>query len=233
MSGPAPILREVHRLRRFAHELQEGIDRFPRQLKAQQAKLARQEEAQREGVEALKRLKVTVHQNEGLLKSTHGQIAKYERQLNEAASKKEYDALQGEIAAARAKCKQLEDDILAGMDEVETRTAGLPELERATQQAREELARWEETARVRLAEQQAQLKETQTRLAEVEATLPANVREQYRRIITAMGQEGLSAVRSNTCAACGTEITAQNYNDLLAGNFFVCKSCGRILYLPE
>src|SRR5438067_383283 len=138
MSGPALVIREAHRLRRYAHDLQEKVNRFPLQLKAQQGKVTRQEEAQREAAETLKKLKLTVHDKEVTLKATHGQVQKYEKQLEEAAAKKEYDALQHEIAAARAKRDQLEEDILNGMGEIEERTAQLPALEKAVQDARAE-----------------------------------------------------------------------------------------------
>jgi predicted CXXCH cytochrome family protein len=43
----------------------------------------------------------------------------------------------------------------------------------------------------------------------------------------------MAAVQGRTCSACHSEITAQNYNELLQELFVVCKSCDRILYLPE
>src|SRR5262245_26021624 len=107
MPGPASLMREIHRLRRFARDLQEQIDRLPRQQKAHQAKIARQEELLKQEQEAVKRLKVAGHEKEVSLKTTHGQIARYEQQRNEATAKKEYDALQAEIAGARAKAQQL------------------------------------------------------------------------------------------------------------------------------
>src|SRR5262249_4003550 len=112
MPAPADVFRAIHRLRRSAHDLQEQLDRFPRQLKAQQARVARQEELLRQAHDAIKKLKVTAQKMEGELKDRHAQIGKYERQLNEVTSKKEYDALQHEIAAARADCGRLEDEIL-------------------------------------------------------------------------------------------------------------------------
>ncbi len=48
-----------------------------------------------------------------------------------------------------------------------------------------------------------------------------------------MGPDGMAAVKNRSCAACSTEITAQSYNELLQEQFVACKSCGRILYLPE
>ncbi len=231
MSGPAVVFRELHRLRRFAHELQEQIDRQPRLQKAQQAKVARQEENYRQAQDAVKHLKVEIHGKEGALKSTHGQIAKYERQLNEAGAKKEYDALQHEIADAKTACQRLEEEIFAGMTEIEEKTARLPELDQAVKQAKEEYAKFESGMTERLAGFRAQLAETQAQLQAHEAELPVKLRGQYERFVAAQGHDALATVHGQTCAACYTEITAQQYNELQQELFVLCKSCGRILYL--
>ncbi len=233
MPGPAILFREIHRLRRFTNDLQEQIDRAPRQQKAQEAKIARQEEIYRQAQDAIKHLKVDIHSKEGLLKTTHGQIAKYQKQLNEAESKKEYDALQHEINDARAACQRLEEEILTGMGETEEKTAQLPELEKAVRLAKEEAAKFEAGAKERLAGLQSQLAEAQKQLQEQEATIPAAIRSSYDRFVTAHGADALSAVQGRTCAACYTEITAQQANELQQELFVPCKACGRILYLPE
>jgi predicted nucleic acid-binding Zn-ribbon protein len=233
MSGPAVLFREIHRLRRFAHELQEQIDRLPRQQKIQQTKVARQEESLRQAQDALKHLKVDIHSKEGTLKATHGQIAKYQKQLNGAESKKEYDALQHEISDAKTACARLEEEILEALGQSEEKSAQLPELEKAVRQAKEEQAQFESAMQERLASYQAQLAQTRQQLQEREAVLPANLRAQYERVVAAMGHEALSSVQGQSCAACYTEITAQQYNELQQELFVPCKSCGRILYLPE
>jgi predicted nucleic acid-binding Zn-ribbon protein len=233
MPGLTDLFREIHRLRRFGHDLREQLERVPRQLKAQQAKVARQEELLRQGQEALKHLKVTTHEKEVSLRSAHQQIAKHERQLNEAASKKEYDALKAEIAADREKCQRLEDEILQAMTDTDERTAALPALEQNVRQAKEEYTRAEQGAGERVASLQAQLAEAQAQLAAAETQIPADGRTQYDRVVNALGADALAAVTNRNCSACYTGITAQNYNDLLIGNLVLCKSCGRILYLPE
>jgi predicted nucleic acid-binding Zn-ribbon protein len=232
MPGPAELFREIHRLRRFAHDLQEQIDRVPRQLKAQQTKVARQEDALREGHESIKRLKVAVHEKEVSLKGTHQLIRKHQQQLNQAESKKEYDALQAEIKQEQEKCRNLEDEILQAMTDSEEQAGRLPELEKAVQQAKEDLSRHEKDSTERVASLRAQLAEAQQQLAAVEAEVPADIRGGYNRVVNALGPDALAAVRDRTCSACHTEITAQNYNDVLQGRFVQCKSCGRILYLP-
>jgi predicted nucleic acid-binding Zn-ribbon protein len=233
MSGPAVVIREAHRLRRYAADLQEQINRFPIQLKAQQTRVTRQEEAQRDGVETLKKLKVTVHEHEVTLKTTHTQIKKHEKQLDEAGSKKEYDALRQEIDADKAKVQQLEEEILNGMGEIDERTAKLPDLEKAVKDARAEFARWEKTTQEKLVMQKDELAKALTRLKEVEGQLHDKFRDTYKRMVGAKGPDAFAAVSGRTCGGCGTEITAQNLNELKSGVFFVCRSCERMLYLPD
>jgi predicted nucleic acid-binding Zn-ribbon protein len=232
MPGPAVIFREIHRLRRFARDLQEQIERIPRQLKAQKAKVEHQEKVQREAQEGLKKLKVTLHEKEVTLRTTHNQIAKHEKQREKAESKKEYDALQVEITAERDTCRRLEDEILEGMGASEEQTAQLPELDKAVQQAKREYADFEKGVGARQADLTAQLHDAQAQLKTVEETLPPEVLDSYRRVVAAKGADALAAVQDRTCAACYTEITAQQKNELHAEHFVVCKSCGRILYLP-
>jgi uncharacterized protein len=233
MSGPAEVIREIHRLRRFARDLQEQIDRGPRQLKAQQAKVVKQEEIQREAQETLKKLKVHLHDKETTLKTTHAQIIKHKGQLNAAASKKEYDALQSEMNAEKALCSKLEDEILAGMSDIEDRTAQLPELEKASQMARAEFKKFEAGAVERRTALVQQLNETTAKLKEIEPSIPADVRTTYNRIVGGMGADAFASVVNGNCTACNTGITAQRSTELLMHHFVVCIACGKMLYLPE
>lgn len=233
MISPAATLREAHRLRRHAKDLQSEIDRGPIRLKAQQAKIAKQEESLRQGQETLKKQKVKMHEKEVTLKTAQQQITKYEEQRNKATSKKEYDAFQAEIASTRKQILKIEDDILEVMSEVEEKAAQIPELDKAVKQAKEELVQFEKTTQARAAGLTEQFRQAQKELADIEATLAPEVRTQYLRLVTARGEDALSAVQGRTCQACYTEITAQSYNELMQGMFVACKSCGRILYLPE
>jgi uncharacterized protein len=232
MAGPATILREIHRLKRFAKDLQSEIERGPRLLRGQQVKVARQEELYKEAQDELKRLKVASHEKEVQLKATLQQIDKHERQLNEAASKKEYDALKAEIASDKRKCSQLEDDILESLTQIEERTAQLPESEQAVRRAKAEYTDYEKNAEGRLAGLRQQFEETQRQIEQIEATLPDDVQPHYARLIAARGEDSLAPVENRTCMACYTEITAQSANELHQGKFVFCKNCGRALYLP-
>jgi predicted nucleic acid-binding Zn-ribbon protein len=227
-------MREIHRLRRHARDLQNRIEMAPLQLKAHQARVTREEEALREAQDGIKHLKVTTHEKEVTLKTVRQQIQKYEKQREEAGSKKEYDTFQAEITAAQAKVRKLEDEILETMVETEEQTARLPERDKALQQAKADLARFEAEVQVRQADLAEQHRQALAQIATVEATLPeGDLRGLYQRQVRARGEDALSAVENRTCMACYTEITAQQSQDLKMEELVICKSCGRILYLPE
>src|SRR5262249_51783582 len=129
-------LREIHRLRHAAKDLTERIEAGPRQIKAQHAAMARHGENLKKAQDDLKHLKVQTHQKEVSLKSASEQIKKYEKQLNEIMSKKEYDALKHELATTRASEGKLEDEILAAFTDVEERQKKIPELEKTLAQSK-------------------------------------------------------------------------------------------------
>jgi predicted nucleic acid-binding Zn-ribbon protein len=233
MAGPAVIFREIHRLRRFARDLQEQLDRIPRLLKAHQAKVVRAEEAHRQAKDEVRHWKVKASDGEKALKAKHGDIARFEKQRDQAGSTKEYEALGTEIHHAREKCDEIENEVLAAMEEGEKLEAALPGLEKAAQQAREELVKAEQESAPRKESLTAQLNETTARLQGLEAEIPPDHRAQYNRTVSSLGADGMAAVSDRACTACYTEITAKALGQLQQEEFVVCKSCGRILYLPE
>ena len=233
MPGPAAILRDLHRLERHAADLQAQIERAPNALKVQQARVTRAEDTHKEAQEAIKRYKIAIHEKEVSLRAKNQQIAKHQKQLNEATAKKEYDALRAEINAEKRAVSELEDDILNDMGESEELTAKLPELEKAVGEAKESAARFEQENEGRQAGFDEQLKQANQSLKEIEATLPEDILPIYERLLARMGEDAMSAIQGRTCIACYTEITAQTYNQLLQSQFVACMNCGRILYLPE
>lgn len=233
MSAPGPILREIHRLLTHAQDLQTRITQAPKTLLAQQQKVRKQEEILQKAQDELKKLKVATHEKEVQIKTKRQQIEKYEKQLNDITNKKEYDALKHEIANAKAEISQLEDEILAQMEEADQRAAALPPLDKETKQAQADLAEFESSTATRLTAFAEQRQQALGQLPALEATLSPEVLDLYERPVKAKGADALSGVENRTCVACYTDMTSQNYNELISGRFVACKSCGRILYPAE
>jgi uncharacterized protein len=234
MPGPAALLRELHRLRRHLRDLQAELDRAPRQLKVRQAKLAEQEKAFLEAQDALKHVKVGIHEKEVSLKATHQQLSKFEKQLEETVTnKKEYDLKKAEIAQANQRAAELENQILEAMADSEERSARLPEQEKALQQARADHAEFEKAHQAKVARLEEEQRRTQEELTASEAQVPEKLRPDYLRLVNAYGADALAPVTGQVCSNCRTTITAQQLALLAQEMYVTCKSCARILYLPE
>jgi predicted nucleic acid-binding Zn-ribbon protein len=227
------LMREIHRYRKNAKDIQTRIEQGPKQLKAQKDKVTRQEENLHKAQGELKHLKVETHQKEVSLKSTDEKTKKYEKQLGDIMSKKEYDALKIELAHAREQAGKLEDEILAVLSEVEEKTARIPELENNLKEGRAQMEQFVREYDERMARLAQEQKEVLQKLADVEATLPEDIKPHYERLTSLKGEDALALVENRTCTACYTEITPQNDNDLMRGLFILCKNCGRIMYLAE
>lgn len=233
MSGVSQSLREIHRLRKHARDLQAEIDRAPVQFRAQKNRLAKCEAAFAEAQDALKHLKVTTHEREVTLKSTHQQIARYEQQTNEVTDSKAFEALKHEIAAAKQKAQTLEDAILDGMAQAEDQATRQPELEAAAKKVKVDFATFEGEQKERLSRLSEQLRTALGQLKEAEERIPDEFTPHYQRLVNAYGADALAAVEGKSCTQCHTQITTQQNHDVLTGRFVCCTSCGRGLYLPE
>ena len=230
MPGPGPILREIHRLRRSIHDLESASENGPRQLKAQQNKIAKDEENVKKAQEIVKQSKVHIHEKEVSIKATQAEIAKYEKQLGEISTKKEYDALRSEIAKAKAGIQKIEDAILELMIEGDDKAKLVPEAEKAVKKAKDDLVQFERDLEERLKRYAVEKTRAALDLKNVEASLPEDVKVHYHRLAGLQGEDCIAAVEGQTCTACYTDVTAQMANELLRGAWVLCKSCGRILY---
>ena len=134
----------------------------------------------------------------------------------------------------------LEDDLLNIYGDVETLTAALAVQEAEVKQLATDVARFQAEIEAQAGAQQAQLAELETAIVEAEEIIPVDQRERYRRTVKQLGADAMAAVdvdfkaKLGTCSGCFVTITSQCLNEVInAENLTFCKSCGRVLYLPE
>jgi hypothetical protein len=232
MSTPVPhLLREAHRLRRHLRELKAEIDLGPRVLKIQEQKLAAAKQAHAAAHEYVQKLKLKIRDDEGTLKVVNGQLAKFEKQLNDAASPKEFEGKQSEIRQAKEKIAAVEEAILMGMEELEQKTAHLPTDDQTWADAQTEFEQYKIDAKERLERLTADQKASVAELANVDGQFPAAVKPQYDRLIKAYGPDGMAALSGKVCGQCRVALSDQARSDITAGKFICCSTCGRALYM--
>jgi uncharacterized protein len=233
MANLHTALRECHRLRKHLRELQAEIDRGPRLLKNQQARLATAEAAHKEHYDTIKQLKLKLKEDEGSLKTIETHLGKLYTRSMEVTTMKEMDATRHETEIANGKKGTLEDAILTGMGEIEERTAAIPTVEKTWADAQADFKQYGIDAAERLERMQMDQKASQAKLIEHEATLPEEVKTAYDRNVKAQGPDALAGLVGRVCQHCRGSITEQQRNDATAGRFITCPSCYRILYVSE
>jgi predicted nucleic acid-binding Zn-ribbon protein len=227
------ILRELHSLHQQMAELQRREERGPKQIAAHQANVARLEAAAQEAQNKVLQTKLSVDRKQLDLKASEGRISDWRIKLNSCQTNKEYQTLLEQIAAAEMAASVLEDEILEGLERIEQLDIAARDVKKTLDAARAE----QEKVKHRVAEElvvvAADIARLRERLAIEEARVPASLRTDYERVVHAKGADALSPVEDGVCTGCGQRITLNALNELGMGRTGFCKSCGRLLYLPE
>jgi predicted nucleic acid-binding Zn-ribbon protein len=233
MSVTAIALRELHRIHQQLSDLRERLERGPKQVRAREANVAKLEAELAKAQADSKAAKVHADQKQLLLKSGETKIEDLRRKLNAANSNREYQALLEQIAADEMANSVLADEILEALEKVDEMQLQIKEAQEKVAKAKEELAKTQQTVRG----QQSSLEEDVTRLesdlVRAEASLPADFREAYNRVVKSKGSDAMAQVEGETCGGCFHRITANVYSSLIMGRAVFCQSCGRLMYLPE
>ena len=224
------VVAEIHRLHQQLREVQEQMERGPRQLKARQQatqqKLA-DLEAQKQKHKALR---VAVDQKSLQLKSNEAKIGDLRVKLNQASSNREFDIIRAQIDADTMANSVLEDEILDALEKVDAAQVAVRQLEEAVTAARAEEARLAAETETVLPGLQAQVGQLQQVLATTEEDLPPDFVNHYRRLVQAHGAGALAEVEGNICSSCYVSLPPQLALQVKAGQVLFCKTCGRLLY---
>jgi uncharacterized protein len=233
MEQHTSVLQEIHtyllRIRSVSEELDEG----PRRLKRLQARITSAEKALADHQAKIKSLKVGINDREVSLKANAEQIKKYKRDLNGITSKKEFDALNIEIAGLEKRNSDLEDEGLQMMTQVEEAAAKVPEFEKNIAQAKADHAGFDQEHKAQLPSWQSRLDEAKKQFAEKKMLIPEEWRKILDRQELSEGADALAALNGRSCSACYTDVTAQQVTMISSGKVEACKNCGKLLYLQS
>jgi uncharacterized protein len=227
------IMRTLHRIHTQLSDLRGRIAAGPRQIAAHTTHLEAAETARTGVQDDVKRAKMAADQKQLQLKTAEAKIRDLDGKLNACKTNREYQTLTEQIAADTMATKVLEDEILEALDRIDTVRKSLPAAETAVESARKVLGE----TKARVAAEATQLDgEVQRLRGELEATereLPADIRDLYDRAVKQKGAEGMAPLDGESCGGCFRQITGNMHSDLLMGKVIMCRSCGRLLYLPE
>ena len=233
MSVTAAALRELHRIHQQLAELRDRLERGPKQVRAREANVAQLEARLAEARDKTKQTQLAVDRKQLDLKSGEQKVVDLRVKLNQANSNREYQSFLEQIAAAEMAGSVLSDEILEGMEKVDQLSAAAKDAEKNLATGKQEMEKTRHAVEDSAASIRADVTRLESELVAAEQSLPTDMKADYQRIVRSKGADSLSSVDDGVCTGCGQQITLNMQNELNLSKLVFCKSCGRLLYLPE
>jgi len=233
MTFTAAALRELHRIHRQLADLRERLDRGPKQIKARTTNVAAAEDKLAKTQAESKAARVAIDQKQLLLRSGESKIFELKNKLNACNTNREYQALRDQILADEMANSVLSDEILEAMERSDQFKHTIAEAEQQIAKAKEELTKAQQTVRSQEETLLGEVARLEKDLREAEAGLPDDLREAYQRIVKVHGEDAMAQVEGESCGGCHKQLTPNIMSQLSMANVVFCKTCGRLLYLPE
>lgn len=228
------LLVELQGLDTQIFRLTAEIDAIPQRIKESDDAFREKTANLKQLEDDLKSLQVKKKEREGALEAGEGTIKKYQGQLGQVKTNKEYSALLDEINRVKADDSLVEETILNLMDEIDAANKKIA--------AEKEFLRQEEQ---KLAGEKKELNEESARLtaerggyekarAELAARIDKKILDKYTRIVTNRDGLAVVAVANDTCQGCFRVMPPQVINEVrLRTSVVICENCARILYVED
>ena len=232
MDGHLKTLIELQALDTRIGGLEAEAAKLPKDIEAVRARTA-EAKKQVDGAKAsLDAARKDTRAKEKDLEDNQVKRQKFEGQLYQVKTNKEYSAVLAEIEEVKQQKSRIEEEILTLMERQERLTGEIKDAEGALKAAEVEGSTAEKSLRERLAAVEAELSGVKGERAGATRGLPANLLADYDRLLRA--RAGLAIVpvlKPNLCGACRMTVTPQRLQELRAQNaLLACESCGRYIY---
>ena len=227
------ILRTLHRIHRQLTDLRERLDRGPKQIRATEKNVKHREEDLAKTKAEARALRMAADQKQLQLKSIEDKVKDLRRKLNTATTNREYQVLLEQIAGDEMTNSVLSDEILEAMEKADAFQKNIAETEAALAAARQRTGEVRGEVAKREPLLKADIARLEAELQQAEATLPRDICEMYQRVVRQKGEDALAAIENQCCDGCNQQVPLNLVSQVMMGQPVFCKSCGRLLYMPE
>ncbi len=211
--------------------LEADLARLPREIAALRAAIEEGKLAVEGAKSRLDGARKSQRAKEKDLEDNRVKRQKFEGQLYQVKTNKEYSAVLAEIEEVKQEKARIEDEILGFMEQQE-RLAGEVKEAEALLRSRESQGRSDEAVlaeKLRVAE--IDLAGVKSERAELTRGLPVAVLADYDKILKHRGTAVVEVTKPNFCGGCHVTITPQRLQELRQQSALIhCESCGRYLY---
>jgi predicted nucleic acid-binding Zn-ribbon protein len=164
------------------------------------------------------------------VKANKEKMQKYESQQMQVKTNKEFKALNSEIAQLKAKNAQLDEDVLALMDQEGEKRDLLKAAEGVLAKAETELKNREGKLKKRLSEIDGEIDALKKERNKLAVNLPKSLIKRYGLLIKNKERKAVVFVDNNACGGCGFKLRPQQIIEVDSNKKMIsCENCGRIL----
>lgn len=228
------LLVELQYLDTHIFKLEDELESAPEQIKKIEDNFKDKAASLKVLEDDVKTLQLKRKEREGDLESKEGTIKKYQTQLYQIKTNKEYTALQEEIGRARADNSLIEEDIIKILDQIDAENKKIAQEKEFLKQGEVRL----DEEKVRLNEEMSraktELKGLMLKRSELAAKVEMNILAKYERRIKSKDGLAVVPVANDSCQGCFRVMPPQVINEIrMKTDLIFCENCARILYIEE
>ncbi|OGW82322.1 MAG: hypothetical protein A3G33_11500 [Omnitrophica bacterium RIFCSPLOWO2_12_FULL_44_17] len=225
------ILKEIQEWDKQIYTLEEEKNTIPEQIEAINCFIVEQKNVLTNLQDELKKLQLKQKGKEVELAGKEENVRKYDAQLSQVKTNKEYKSLQDEIASLKADNSLLEEQIIQFMDDVQAVQKKLEEQKKKFQtteiEQHQKVKTFEEKAKAIEGQSEVLTKQRNEKIKQVDPEI-ASV---YDRIVVKKRGVALVEVTGEVCNECQMTIRPQIINEIkMKEKVVFCENCSRILY---
>jgi predicted nucleic acid-binding Zn-ribbon protein len=227
------VLRRLHSLHQQMDQLRGRLMKGPRLAQAHQEQIRQAELNLEQAKKAHNDTRLASHHKQLEYEQKLADIQRRKGRLLECDDNREYQMLKDQIAADEMAASVLADEAIELMTRVEDMAIEVQKAEAALAAAKDAAAKWQAEFEKQEPTIRQEIARVEQELKHLETLLTGDVKELYQRALRNKGSSALAPLKGDFCGGCNQHVPLQMRSQLLLGNPIWCRSCGRLLYLPE
>lgn len=222
---------QLHFLDREIAALNSRLSQMPIQMKEVDRKLDRAQRHVQEKQNLIAENQKKRRELEGDLALIETKRKRYKEQLDGVKTNKEYTGLQHEIELVSQAIREMEDQILAQMEEAEILKVQLDEAQKVKDREEKDLLAEKQVIQVEADKLNHAMNELKGKREHWVSQIPAPLLEEYERLASHRKGVALAEARDAICLECQMRIRPQLFQEIRRNDTIItCENCSRILF---
>lgn len=225
-------LKNVQEVDREIYSLTRRISTIPKEIQELKLQLESEKQMLKDREQELKGLQVKQKEKEISLATKEESLRKFDMQLNQVKTNKEYAALKSEMNNVKADNAILEEEILKSMEAVELQKQKIEEEKKRLVKVESEYQSLEKVLLDEKKKNESAVEELSGKKKGLVQGVEPEILSTYERILLKKEGIALVPVVNGACSACSRQLRTQLFDQLsMKDRVVVCENCSRILYL--